>query len=149
MIVLIIIISGCVSFSLLRFFKSNTLRNQSIVSILIKLDSLLSYFLYSFNKTIRISVRIIIYDSHSSIYFSNFFPVGHFSRSIVLYGLEFIGIPVFPFQLIAPMFVEISNLSDFYFFIILILNRNLRHKEYISLLIHLVGCNQHISKPLL
>jgi hypothetical protein len=133
MIVIIEWVLCCVYFLFFSFNKCNTLRNQTIISIDIQLDSFFSNFLYSFNKTIRISVWIVIYYSHSSIYLSHLFPMWHFTWTIILNIFEFIRITILSLKFITSMFEKISYLTNFYLFIILY-NKfiKLLHKEYIS-----------------
>jgi len=95
MVILVKILFGSIYFLFLIFYKCYTSASDVIISILIKLDCLLSNFFNSFNKTIMVSIRVIINDSHSSINLDNLFPMRHFSRAIQLNSFEFVRIPIF------------------------------------------------------
>ena len=78
-----IIFAGSVFLHILAILsKSTASKNNTVISILIFLDSLLPNFLNSFNKPIMISVRIIGYSSESSINLHNFFPMWHFTWTV-------------------------------------------------------------------
>ena len=87
--------------------------------MLVKFNSLLTYFFDSLHQTIRVSVWIMINNPDPSIDLSNFFPMRHLTRPIILYSLKLIWISVFPLQLVASVFVNVSNLFDFDLFVIL------------------------------
>lgn len=119
-------ISICIVFgrsNFLRFLfifcKCAASKYNPIISILIFLNCLLTNFLYPFNQTIMISIRIVSNSSQSSINFNNLFPVWHFTWSIKLNCFEFIRVAIFSLQFICPMIVYITDFFYFYFFVIL------------------------------
>lgn len=68
---------------------SNTSVYNSIISVNIIFCCLLSNKLYSFYESICITVRIIFYNSDSSINLNALFPIVRFSRQILLYRFKF------------------------------------------------------------
>lgn len=132
MIIIVKWIFSCVYFIFLSFAKSYTLRYQTIITIYIQFNRSLSNLFYSFYQAIWISIWVVIYDPHTTINLSNFFPMWHFSWAIIFNGFKLKWITIFSFKLVASMFIEVSNLTNFYFFIILSLNNLLPHKVYIS-----------------
>lgn len=116
-----IIFISCQFITLLfKFCECSTSHGNSIISILIFLCCFFSNSLNSMNKTIIISVRIIINNSHSSINLCNLFPMWHFSWAIQLDSFKLIWITILSLKLISPVLINISNLSYLYLFIIVI-----------------------------
>lgn len=95
MIIIIEVIFGRIDFISFRLDKRNTLCDQSIVSVDIQFDSLFTYFLNSLDQSVRVSVRIVVDNSHPSVDFGDFLPVRHFARTIILNCFELKRITVF------------------------------------------------------
>ena len=101
------------------FLKSAGSEDNPIITVMIFLDNFLPDLLYPLNKSITVSIMIISDNSHPSIDFNNFLPMGHFSRAIKFHSFEFIRIPISFFKLICSMFINIAYFFNFYFLVIL------------------------------
>ena len=119
MIIIIKIIFGAVDGVRFIFDEDDTSADDFIISVFVYFSGLLSYFLDSFQKTIMITVRVEVYDSHAAIDFDELLPMGQFARTVVLNCLEFIGISVSSLEFIASVFVEIAVFFDSEFFEVL------------------------------
>lgn len=95
MIVIIVIILGIVNFIFFCLYKGNTLCDEPIITIGIQLNCPLTNFLNSLYESIWVSVWIVIDYSHSSVNFSDFFPMWHLAWTIILHSLKLVRVSIF------------------------------------------------------
>lgn len=119
MIVIIIWVLSRVHLILISLYKCHALRHQPIICIAIQLNRLLTYLLYTPDKSIRISVVIVFDNSHPTVHFCYLFPVRHLSWTIVFHSFELVWITVFSLELVASMLEKISHLLYLYLFVVL------------------------------
>jgi hypothetical protein len=81
-----------------------------IISVFVYLSCLLSDLFDSLDEAIMVPVRIVGDDAHAAVDLDQLLPVRQLPRTVELDRLELVRVPVPPFQLIAPMLVEVSEL---------------------------------------
>ncbi len=146
MIIIVIRILSCIHLFLVRLNKCNTLRDQTIVTVYVQLDSFLANLFNTLDKPIRVSVRVVINNPHPTINLSDLFPMRHLPRTVVFDSLKLVRITIFSLKLVTSMLVKVTHFLYLDLFVVLKLFDFLPRTECTSLPNHRADCNQHISQ---
>lgn len=118
-VVVVKIILSSVNALGLILYKGHTSTHYLIVSIFIILSCFLSNFFNSFDKTVVVTIRVVGNYSHPAVHLDHLLPVRQLSRPIILDCFKIKRISVSPLQLIASVFVKISQFFNPQLFVVL------------------------------
>ena len=119
MIIIVVGVFGSINFLFVSFNKCNALSDKPVVPVDVELNGFFANFLNSLYQPIRVTVRVVIDNPHSTVDFSHFFPMWHFARTIVLNSFELIRVTVFSLKFVTTVFEKVSNFFYFYFLVVL------------------------------
>lgn len=92
--------------------KSHAPADNLVIPVFIELSCFLSDLFDTLDQPVVITVGIVGDDAHPPVYFDELLPVREFARAVVLDGFELIRISISALQLIASVFVEVSEFFD-------------------------------------